>query len=149
MNTHSHLWQFATWRFVCRGLTVKSHSQMLGFRICLLGMSIIQSTVWGRGLIFWFRIKAVFPDDRESLNVRMWWDIRRLLIQPSLLFPPFSYKKLSDLPQVTPLRATELSLESGPTCPALSLCVLFIALPGEINAPPIPCLSCFCPIWLG
>ena len=68
---------------------------MLGFRICLLGMGTIQSTVWGRGLIFWFCIKAVFPDDRESLNVRMWWDIRRLLIQPSLLFPPFSYKKLS------------------------------------------------------
>lgn len=71
------------------------------------------------------------------------------LIQPSLLFPPFSCKKLSDLPQVTPLRATELSLESGLTCPALSLCVLFIALPGEINAPPTPCLPYFCPIWLG
>ena len=48
------------------------------------------------------------------------------LIQPSLLFPPFSYKKLSDLRQVTPLTATEMSLESGPTCPALSLDRFFL-----------------------
>lgn len=90
-------------RFVCRGLTGKTHSQMLGFR-AIWGQAQFNPQC-GEGSHFWFRISNVSWWQRipKCQNEETLEDFR----YSPLLFPPFFLQETSTVPN--PLHSEQQS----------------------------------------